>query len=120
MLNFIVLTLFDEMFESFLSSSIIKRAIENNKLKVTTIDIRDFSLNKNKKVDDTSYGGGAGMVMEAEPISRAVKHAIDLITTPKYKIIYMSPRGKLLSYEKAMEIAENYNDTTYIILFGHY
>ena len=120
MIRFIVLTLFTEMFDSFLSSSIIGRAVENGKLDVKLIDIRDFSDNKNKKVDDTPYGGGAGMVLEAEPVAEAIEHAINTVKTEKYELIYMSPRGKLLNYEILKEYSENYDDKTYIILCGHY
>ena len=120
MINFIVLTLFDEMFDSFLNSSILKRAIDSNKLNVELIDIRDFSDNKNKKVDDTPYGGGAGMVISANPIALAIEKAKEMIKTSNYEIIYMSPRGKLLKYNVASEMAKKSIDTTYILICGHY
>ena len=120
MIHFIVLTLFKDMFDGFLSSSIIKRAIENKKLDVEIIDIRDFSKDKNKKVDDTPYGGGAGMVLMCEPLAGAIDYAIKKVSTSKYEVIYMSPKGKLLSYNLAYNLSNQYEEKTYIIICGHY
>ena len=120
MIHFIVLTLFKEMFDGFVSSSIIKRAIESSLLDVKLIDIREFSKDKNRKVDDIPYGGGAGMVMEAEPIAEAIDYAKSILETTKYEVIYMSPRGKLLTYNLVKDLSDKYKDTTYIIVCGHY
>ena len=67
-----ILTLFPDMFEGFKSESIIKRAIENKKVEINTVNFRDFASNKHKKVDDTPYGGGSGMVLMCQPIFDAV------------------------------------------------
>lgn len=120
MTKFIVLTLFKEMFDGFLSTSVIKRAIDEEKVSVDVIDIRDFSLNKHKKVDFPPYGGGSGMVMSCEPLSRAIDYATDILK--KYekdiKIIYLSPRGKLLNYNLSNSLAND--NSNYILVCGHY
>lgn len=121
MVKFIVLSLFPEMFNGFLTTSIIKNTILNNKLDVKLIDIRDYTLDKFKKVDFPPYGGGSGMVMSVEPIARAIDYAIDnYVPNGKYKIIYMSPRGKLLNYNIAKEYSLSSDEYTYILLCGHY
>ena len=91
MTRFIVLTLFKEMFTGFLNTSIIKRAIDEEKVSIDIIDIRDFSENKHKKVDFPPYGGGSGMVMSAVPLGNAIDHAIKMLDSSSYKIIYLSP-----------------------------
>lgn len=120
MTKFIVLTLFKEMFDGFLSTSVIKRAIDEEKVSVDVIDIRDFSLNKHKKVDFPPYGGGSGMVMSCEPLSIAIDYATDILK--KYekdiKIIYLSPRGKLLNYNLSNSLAND--NSNYILVCGHY
>lgn len=120
MTRFIVLSLFPEMFETFVNTSIIKRAIQADKVSVELVDIRDFSTNKNRKVDDTPYGGGSGMVIMCEPLSKAIDYAIEKLesTDNNYRIIYLSPRGKLLNYNLAKNIADDTNN--YILICGHY
>ena len=120
MTRFIVLTLFKEMFEGFLSTSVIKRAIDEEKVSVDVIDIRDFSLNKHKKVDFPPYGGGSGMVMSCEPLSRAIDYATDILKKyeKEIKIIYLSPRGKLLNYNLSNSLAND--NSNYILVCGHY
>lgn len=120
MIKFIVLSLFNDMFTSFLNTSIIKRAIESNKLSVKLIDIRDFSEYKNKKVDDTPYGGGSGMVISAIPVSKAIDYATSLNDNLEHEIIYMSPRGHLLNYDICKNYSINTDNKVYIILCGHY
>lgn len=120
MLNVIVLTLFKDMFTGFLDSSIIKRAVKAGRVDVKLLDIRDFADNLYKKIDDTPYGGGAGMVIMPEPLSRAIDKALSMVTTKKSKVIYMSPRGKVLSYSLCEKLAEKSVDTTYILICGHY
>lgn len=120
MIKFIVLSLFNDMFTSFLNTSIIKRSIDAGKLSVELIDIRDFSEYKNRKVDDTPYGGGSGMVISPQPVAKAIDHAISLIKDSDYEIIYMSPRGNLLNYDICKTYSENYNQKVYILLCGHY
>ena len=120
MTKFIVLTLFKEMFDGFLSTSVIKRAIDEEKVSVDVIDIRDFSLNKHKKVDFPPYGGGRGMVMSCEPLSRAIDYATDILKKyeKEIKIIYLSPRGKLLNYNLSNSLAND--NSNYILVCGHY
>ena len=118
MTQFIVLTLFKEMFDGFLNTSIIKRAIDENKVSIHIIDIRDFSENKHKKVDFPPYGGGSGMVMSPVPIAKAIEHAKKILKNDNFKIIYLSPRGKLLNYSLSKSLADN--KTNYILVCGHY
>ena len=120
MTKFIVLTLFKEMFDGFLSTSVIKRAIDEEKVSVDVIDIRDFSLNKHKKVDFPPYGGGSGMVMSCEPLSRAIDYATGILKKyeKEIKIIYLSPRGKLLNYNLSNSLAND--NSNYILVCGHY
>lgn len=110
-MNINVLTLFPEMFNT-INYSIISRAIKNNKLNLNIINIRDFSRDKHKRVDDTPYGGGAGMLLRPDVVYDAFKS----INT-SCKVLYMSPRGKLLKQNKIKELAKE-NDIT--ILCGHY
>lgn len=114
-MRFDVLTLFPEMFE-VLNSSIIGRAIQDEKIKLNLVNFRDFSTNKQKHVDDTPYGGGAGMVIKPEPIYDAYKSIVDNLEY-KPKVIYMSPRGKLFNQEMAIKLSK---EDHLIILCGHY
>lgn len=111
-MQFDVLTLFPEMF-NILNESIIGRAKEKGLINVNLINIRDFSKNKHKKVDDTPYGGGAGMVLMCDPIFRC----IDEIRTPKSHIIILSPEGSIYNEKKAGELSK-YEDI--ILICGHY
>ena len=120
MIKFVVLSLFNDMFTSFLNTSIIKRSIETGKLSVELINIRDFSEFKNKKVDDTPYGGGNGMVISAEPVAKAIDYVLTSIKTLEYEIIYMSPRGSLLNYKMCKKFSESCCNKIYILICGHY
>ncbi len=111
-MKFDVLTLFPEMFSS-LEQSIIGRAVENEKISVNLINIRDFSTDKHKKVDDTPYGGGAGMVMMPDVVDRAYNSIKD----KNAKVIYMSPQGKTLDQKKVEELSK---EEHLVILCGHY
>ena len=111
-MKFDVLTLFPKMFEP-LNSSIIGRAKEKNLIEINLINIRDFSKDKHKKVDDTPYGGGAGMVMMPDVVYDAYKSVED----KNAKVIYMSPQGKKLTQKKVEELAKQEH---LIILCGHY
>jgi len=111
-----VLTIFPEMLSGILSASILGRAREEGLLSIEAVDIRPFSTRKHKNTDDYPFGGGAGMVMTAQPI-------VDAVETLKKrgytgKCIYMSPRGKTLTQQKVVEIAEN--EDNLILLCGHY
>lgn len=111
-MKFDVLTLFPEMFEP-LKHSIIKRAVEKNIININTINIRNFSKDKHKKVDDTPYGGGAGMVMRADVVYDAYKSIQD----KNAKVIFLSPQGKTLNQQKVQELSK---EEHLILLCGHY
>lgn len=108
-----ILTLFPEMFEGFLNTSIIKRARDNNYVDIKIHNIRDYSTDKHKRVDDYPYGGGAGMVLMCEPIFRA----IDDIKTDDALVIMMSPAGSVFKQSMAKELSLKKH---IIILCGHY
>jgi len=108
-----VLTLFPEMFGPVIGGSILGRAAERNILDVTLTDIRDFSNDKHNKADDYPFGGGGGMVMMADPIFGA----LESIGAEGKKILYMSPRGKVIDQQKISELAEL---DEFVILCGHY
>jgi len=112
-IKFNILTLFPEMFD-VLNESIIGRAIDDGKVEVNTVNIRDFAENKHNRVDDYPYGGGAGMVMQAPPIYRAYK---SLNLDKKVPVIYMSPQGKTFTQKVAKNLAQ-YDEL--VILCGHY
>ena len=99
-MKFDVLTLFPDMFSS-LGESIIGRARENKLIEINLINIRDFSKDKHKKVDDTPYGGGAGMVIRSD----VVYDAYNSIKNKDAKVIYMSPKGKVLNQEKVKQLS---------------
>ncbi len=111
-MKFSVLTLFPDMF-SPLKQSIIGKAIEDKKIELNLINIRDFSKDKHKKVDDTPYGGGAGMVMKADVVYDAYEHIKD----ENAKVIFLSPQGKTLNQNKVKELA---TEEHIILLCGHY
>ena len=111
-MKFDILTLFPEMFEP-LNMSIIGKALDKNLIEINLINIRDFSKDKHKKVDDTPYGGGAGMVMKPDVVYDAYKS----IKHTDAKVIYMSPQGKKLNQQKVKELS-NYEHL--ILLCGHY
>ncbi|CDD26778.1 tRNA (guanine-N(1)-)-methyltransferase [Clostridium sp. CAG:452] len=107
-----ILTLFPEMFEP-LKQSILGRAIENNLIEINLINIRDFSKDKHKKVDDTPYGGGAGMVIRADVVYDAFKS----LKSTNAKTIFLSPQGSTLNQNKVQELS---NEEHLILLCGHY
>ena len=109
---FDVLTLFPEMFEP-LKQSIIGRAEEKDLININLINIRDFSKDKHKKVDDTPYGGGAGMVMRADVVYDAIKS----VNKQDAKVIYLTPQGKTLTQEKVQSLSQ---EKHLILLCGHY
>ena len=111
-MKFDVLTLFPEMFES-LKQSIIGKAEEKELIEINLINIRDFSKNKHKKVDDTPYGGGAGMVIRPDVVYDAYKSIKD----ENAKVIYLSPQGKVLNQKKVEQLSK---EKHLILLCGHY
>ena len=110
-MKFSILTLFPEMFDS-LKTSIVGRAKEKNLIDIELINIRDFSKDKHKKVDDTPYGGGAGMLIRPDVVYDAYSSLEN-----KGKVIYMSPHGKTLTQAKVKELAK---EKELVILCGHY
>ena len=112
-MKFDVLTLFPEMFEA-LDESIIGRAKEKELIEINLINIRDFSKDKHKKVDDTPYGGGAGMIMMPDVVYDAYSSVKD---KENAKVIYLSPQGNVLNQNKVKELSK---ENHLILLCGHY
>jgi tRNA (guanine37-N1)-methyltransferase len=106
------------MFDSYFRDSMLKRAIENKKVKIKFYNPRDFSKNKHKKVDDTPYGGGPGMVMMVDPIMRAWKKARGRSEKRVFKTIIFSPGGKEFTTDYAKKSAQRYTDI--ILICGRY
>lgn len=109
-----ILTLFPEMYSGVLNSSILKRAIESQKVSINIHDFREYSKNKHKKVDDYSYGGGAGMIIGLEPIVECLKTIPNLATARK---IITSPQGLEFTQNKAVELSKLDH---IVIVCGHY
>ena len=112
-MKIIVLSLFPKMFDGFLSESIIKRAIDKNIVNIRVINFRDYSVYNNNQVDDTPYGGGAGMVLMCDPIFRC----LDEIRNDDSYVVLLSPEGNRYNQEKAREYK---NIKKLIIICGHY
>lgn len=110
-MKFQILTLFPEMFEA-VQKSVMGRAIEKGLIEINLINIRNFSKDKHKKVDDTPYGGGAGMVIKPDVVYDAYQSLAS-----KAKVIYMSPQGKVLDQKKVVELSK---EKELILLCGHY
>lgn len=108
-----ILTLFPEIFEGFINTSIIKRAIEKEKVTINLINFRDYSPLNNKQVDDTPYGGGSGMILRCEPIFEC----LDSIDTSDAYIILLSPEGTKYKQSVAKRLLEHKH---LIIICGHY
>ncbi len=126
-MNFHIVTLFPESFTSYLGESILARAIKEKKIKVTFYNPRDFvkvpasqagKEKPYKRVDDIPYGGGPGMVMQAEPIVKAIESALKKTKKGKTKIIFLIPNGKQFDTEYAKTAVKKYSDI--IIISGRY
>ncbi|HHY41938.1 MAG TPA: tRNA (guanosine(37)-N1)-methyltransferase TrmD [Thermoanaerobacterales bacterium] len=117
MLKIYILTLFPKFFESPFNVSIIKRAIDNGLIQIELINIRDFSRDKHKKVDDYPYGGGCGMVMKPEPIFEAVEYVEKKIDGQNRRIILLSPQGQVFNTQLARNLS---NEKNLIFICGHY
>lgn len=115
-MNFHILTLFPEMVMDGLNTSIIGRAQSKGLLSVEAINIRDFAENKHNRVDDYTYGGGAGMLMQAGPVYGAYRSVVEKAKS-KPRVIYLSPQGETFSQAKAEEFAK---EEELIFLCGHY
>lgn len=115
-MNFHVLTLFPQMILDGINTSITGRAISSGKMSVEAIDIRDYATNKHMKVDDYPYGGGAGMVMQAEPVCRAYDALTERLSK-KPRVVYMTPQGYTFNQKMAEELAQ---EEDLVILCGHY
>ena len=117
-MRFDIMTLFPEVVEAVLESSIIGRARQNGYITVCAHDIRDYTLNKHKKTDDTPYGGGKGMLMATQPICDCFEAVCkNFKENDKTHVIYASPRGRIFNHETAMELSKYDN---IVILCGHY
>lgn len=125
-MRFHVLTLFPEMIENGLSTSITGRAIEKGLVSLDAVNIRDYTLNKHGKVDDYTYGGGAGMLMQAQPVYDCCMAVQEKIRTEAgesacegrpARVIYMTPQGRIFNQEMAEDLSE---EDDLIILCGHY
>ena len=116
MMRIDIITLFDEMCESVLSESIIGRARKKGAIDIRCHQLRDFAFDKHRRVDDTTYGGGMGMLMMAEPIALCFEHITEELEE-KPHFIYMSPKGQTLTQKKLKELSEYQN---ICILCGHY
>lgn len=115
-MNFHILTLFPEMIEQGLNTSIIGRAVEKGLLNIEAVNIRDYTLDRHKKVDDYPYGGGAGMVMQAQPVYDAWKSITERIGHCP-RCVYLTPQGKTFSQTMAKDLAK---EEDLIFLCGHY
>lgn len=115
-MNFHVLTLFPDMIEQGMNTSILGRAIERGHISLTATDIRDYAGNKHNKVDDTPYGGGAGMVMQAQPVYAAYEAVKEQIGY-RPRVVYLTPQGSVFHQKMAEELAK---EKDLIFLCGHY
>ncbi|HSQ97318.1 MAG TPA: tRNA (guanosine(37)-N1)-methyltransferase TrmD [Rickettsiales bacterium] len=104
MINIKIFTLFPEIFKDYLNTSILGKALEKKLWDYQIINIRDYSTEKHKKVDDIPFGGGCGMIMQAEPLANAIDANCDIKNT---KFYYMSPRGEVFTQQKVKDIIQN-------------
>ena len=118
-MDFYVMTLFPEMIEAWTDGSIIGRAKKNGLISVNAVNIRDYTENKHQRVDDYPYGGGAGMVMQAQPVFDCWKAVCGMTgkRAERPRTIYLSPQGKQLTQEMALSLAK---EEELILLCGHY
>lgn len=117
-MNFHIITIFPSIFDSYLNESIIKLAQEKDIINIKTYNLRDWTTDKHKTVDDTPYGGGAGMLMKIEPLYKAVKSIKSKIKSKKVKTFLMSAKGKTWNQQSAQNYSEELTDL--IIICGRY
>jgi len=103
-MDFIVLTIFPGMFDAFFGHGIVRKAVSDNKIAASTIDIRDCAGGKRGVADDRPYGGGCGMVMKPEPIAAAIRHAEKM--SPKAKKVLLTPQGRILDHSLSKNLAK--------------
>ena len=111
------MTLFTDIFNSYMNESIMKRAVDKGSIEVYIYNIRDFSNNKHKKVDDYPFGGGAGMLMTPQPIYDTYMHIVNTHDIKNPRVIYLTPKGKVHSQEIAQDMSIS---DDIILLCGHY
>ncbi len=116
-MKFVVLTIFPEVISSYVATGIMKRAIGQGLFSVDAVNIRDYTTDKHGKVDDYPFGGGAGMLLQAEPIYRAYEAVKEKLEAEKPRVVYLTPQGKKLSQDIAMDLA---GEKELIFLCGHY
>ncbi|GAA0708436.1 tRNA (guanosine(37)-N1)-methyltransferase TrmD [Paraclostridium ghonii] len=116
-MRFHIMTLFPDIFNSYMNESIMKRGVEKGIIEVNIYNIRDFSTNKHKKVDDYPFGGGAGMVMTPQPIYDTYKYIVDKFEIKDPRVIYLTPKGKVHNQDIASEMS-TFEDV--MLLCGHY
>lgn len=117
-MHFHLITLFPHSFDSYLGESILKRAIEDKKIKVSFYNPRDFTVDKFKRIDRPPYSGGPGMVIQAEPVIKAIEAALKRKKVGEYKIIFLSPSGKQFTNEYAAKTAKKLKHL--VIVCGRY
>ena len=116
-MNFHVMTLFPEMIERAMGESITGRAIKAGHISVNAVNIRDFANNKHNRVDDNPYGGGAGMVMQAEPVYQCYESICRSIGNSRPRVVFMTPQGRTFNQQMAEELSR---EEDLILLCGHY
>ncbi len=116
-MNYYVMTLFPEFITNAMNESIMGRAIKKNIISVEAVNIRDFAQNSYRQVDDYIYGGGSGMLMQAEPVWLAYQNIIKRTGTKNTRVLYMSPQGRTFNQSYAQALSKNEN---IIFLCGHY
>lgn len=117
MMRIYVMTLFPDIFNAYIGESMMKKAIDKGILEVKLYNIRDFSDNKHKKVDDYPFGGGAGMVMTPQPIFSTYEYILEENSLYNPKVIYLSPKGKVFNQKMSKEFSI---EKDIILLCGHY
>lgn len=117
-MKFHILTIFPEMFTGFLNESILKKAQGKGVIEIQVHDIRAYATNKHKKVDDTPYGGGAGMLFTPQPLFDCIEAVKK--KAPKASVIFLSPRGARFTQIRAERMSQKYSKTGLILLCGHY
>ena len=116
-MEFVCMTLFPEMIEQAMNTSIIKRAMEKELIALKTVDIRAYTDNKHGRVDDYTYGGGAGMLMQAQPVYDAYQAVREKLQEKPHRVIYVTPQGKMFTQQDAEQLSKEEN---LVFLCGHY